>query len=137
VPLAATRRPQGHLSVVDPAKSWGDVFCVDARPVGAARVRAVRFAIADAAEHAIGEAPVEDDGSFFARIPADVPVVLDLVDDDGAVVAAQHTPFWVRPGETRGCIGCHEEPDTAPPNVRPHAVLSPPVPLAREREGGR
>jgi hypothetical protein len=137
VPLAPTRRPQGHLSVVDPAKSSGDVFCVDARPQGGARVRAVRFTTLDGAARGIGDAPVEEDGSFFARVPADVPLVLDLVDADGAVVGAQHTPFWVRPGETRGCIGCHEEPDTTPPNVRPRAVLGPPVLLARAREAGR
>lgn len=137
VPLAATRRPQGHLSVVDPAKSWGDVFCVDARPDGGARVRSVRFTTLAGAGRGLGDAPVEEDGSFFVRVPADVPIVLDLVDADGAVVAAQHTPFWVRPGETRGCIGCHEEPDTAPPNVRPRAVLSPPVLLASRREAGR
>lgn len=137
VPLAAARRPQGHLSVVDPAKSWGDVFCVDARPVSGARVRSVRFTTLDGGPRGLGEAPVEDDGSFFARVPADVPIVLDLVDADGAVVAAQHTPIWVRPGETRGCVGCHDEPDTAPPNVRPRAVLSSPVLLARKREAGR
>jgi hypothetical protein len=139
VTLEASRKPQGHLSVVDPAKPHGDVFCVDARPAGASRVRSVRLAVAGEVANPLGEAPVEDDGSFFARVPADVPLVLDVVDEAGRVVAAQHTPFWVRPGETRGCIGCHEDPDTAPPNVRPVAVRGAPARLAPPpaTEGGR
>jgi hypothetical protein len=129
VALAPVAKPQGHLSVVDEAKSWGDLFCVDARAPGAASAKRVRLVRLGAVERPIGDVPLEADGSFFVRVPVDAPLGLELLDDDGRVVAAQHAPFWVRPGETRGCIGCHEDADTAPPNVRPLAVLAPPVAL--------
>jgi len=129
VPLAATRKPQGHLSVVDAAKPWGDVFCIDARPTGEAVARRVRFTQLDAGGRALGDVALEKDGSFFVRVPTDAPLGLALLDADGRVVATQHAPIWTRPGETRGCIGCHEDGDTAPPNVRPLAVTAPPVPL--------
>jgi hypothetical protein len=137
--LAPSRRPQGHLSVVDTTKSWGGVFCVDARPAGSPGARRVRFAVAAASPQVLGDVALESDGSFYVRVPPDTPLVLDVLDDDGVVVSAQTTPFWVRPGETRGCIGCHEEPDTTPPNVRPVAVLSNPIALGRVRtpEGSR
>jgi hypothetical protein len=133
VSLAPRARPQGHLSVVDPAKDWGDVFCVDARPEGAVAARRARFTTAVGLGRVLGEAPLESDGSLFVRVPADVPLVFDLLDDAGRVVGGQRTPFWVRPGETRGCVGCHEAPDTTPPNVRPRAVLLAPVPLGSFR----
>jgi hypothetical protein len=129
VALAARAKPQGHLSVVDPSKSFGDVFCVDARPEGSATARRARFTSTSGLGRVLGDVPLESDGSLFVRLPADVPIVLDLIDADGRVVAGQRTPFWVRPGETRGCVGCHEAPDTTPPNVRPRAVLDPPVPV--------
>lgn len=128
--ISARPKPQGHLSVVDPQKAWGTVFCVDARPSGTAGTSHVRFAALEGPPRPLGDVTLESDGSFFVRLPTDTPIVLDVVDDAGRVVASQRTPFWVRPGETRGCIGCHEDPDTTPPNVRPLAVLRETVPLA-------
>jgi hypothetical protein len=137
VPLAPTRKPQGHLSVVDDAKPWGDVFCVDARAPGATHARHVRFTRLDGPARAMGDVPLAADGSFFVRLPPDAPLGLELLDEAGRVVAAQRAPFWVRPGETRGCIGCHEPVDAAPPNVRPLAVLSAAVPIAVDEERAR
>jgi hypothetical protein len=131
--LAPRAKPQGHLSVVDPSKAFGDVFCVDARPDGLATARRARFTSTAGLGRVLGDVPLENDGSLFVRVPADVPIVMDLLDAEGSVVAGQHTPFWVRPGETRGCVGCHEDPDTTPPNVRPLAVLEAPVPLGAFR----
>lgn len=33
-----------------------------------------------------------------------------------------------RSGETRTCLGCHEDPNTAPPALQPAAVAHEPVP---------
>jgi hypothetical protein len=139
VALAPVAKPQGHLSVVDETKPYGDVFCIDARAQGAASARRVRLTQLDVGGRSLGDVPLETDGSFFVRVPVDAPLGLELRDADGKVVAAQHAPFWVRPGETRGCIGCHEDADTAPPNVRPLAVTAAPVPLgvATSRESSR
>jgi hypothetical protein len=135
-PVVRGVRPQGHLSVVDPAKPAGAVFCVDARPAGVAAAHGVRFVVLEETPVSYGDAPLETDGSFFARVPADTPLGLELLDAEGRVIASQHAPFWVRPGETRGCIGCHEDQDTTPPNVRPIAILGQPVPVGRERVNG-
>lgn len=139
VPLAPQRKPQGHLSVVDPTKTTGDVFCIDVRPPGDTQSRRARFVELVAPPRPLGDVPLEADGSVFVRLPADTPLGLELLDAAGHVTHAQRTPFWVRPGETRGCVGCHEEPDTTPPNVRPIAVLEAAVPLGgvRPAEGSR
>jgi hypothetical protein len=55
-----------------------------------------------------GEVPVQDDGSFAARIPANVPVHMQVVDKFAIAVANE--PVWIsgRAGEQRTCGGCHE-----------------------------
>jgi len=127
-PLEARPRPQGHLSLVDPREAWGQLLALDARfpaTPGAARVRVRRYD--RAAPYADGavllETDLAADGSFFVRLAPDTPVRIDLVDASGASVARSTTPVWVRPRETRGCVGCHEAPDVSPANRRPDAVL--------------
>ena len=56
-----------------------------------------------------GEVPVNADGSFSAKVPANVPVHMQLVDKFAMSLASE--PIWVsgRPGEQRICGGCHED----------------------------
>jgi Hydrazine synthase alpha subunit middle domain len=55
-----------------------------------------------------GEVPVLDDGSFAARVPANVPVHMQVLDKFGLSIANE--PIWIsgRAGEQRTCGGCHE-----------------------------
>jgi len=133
VAVAPRPRPQGHLSMVDPAGDRGQLMCVDARPPDLPQAARVR--LRTAADGVLGELPLAADGSFFATVPANVPLLLDLLDAEGQTLIGTVTPVWVRPKEVRGCVGCHEDPATAPPNRRPLAVLSDPVDLAGEVAG--
>jgi hypothetical protein len=56
-----------------------------------------------------GEVPVNGDGSFSAKVPANVPVHMQLIDKYAMSLASE--PVWVsgRPGEQRICGGCHED----------------------------
>ncbi len=76
----------------------------------------------------LGEAPVEDDGSFNIEIPADIPVELQLLDADGLALESCAW-IWVKNNEPRGCIGCHEDPELAPENRLVKAVAKPAVEL--------
>lgn len=132
VPAAPRRRPQGHLSMIDPEGDRGELLCLDARPPGhpeAARVRLRTAAAPGRPAALLGEVALEGDGSFFATVPADVPLLLEILDRAGATLGKTETPVWVRPKEKRACVGCHEDPETAPPNRRPEAVLAAPVDL--------
>jgi hypothetical protein len=77
----------------------------------------------------LGKAPVEKDGSFNIRVPSETPVTLHLLDDKGAILASQKSWTWVMHGESRACIGCHEDRELSPPNVFVDAVKKPPVEL--------
>lgn len=77
----------------------------------------------------IGKAPVEKDGSFHIRVPSETPLAFHLLDKQGKIVASQHSFTWVMHGESRGCIGCHEDRELTPANVFIEAVKKPPVEL--------
>jgi hypothetical protein len=63
----------------------------------------------------LGEVPVEEDGSFYISIPADIPVQLQLIDEDGMALRTCDW-IWARNRENRGCIGCHEDGELSPSN---------------------
>ena len=60
----------------------------------------------------LGTAPLAPDGSFFVELPADRLVHLQVLDSDRRVVGNQLTWIYARPGETKSCVGCHEDPHT-------------------------
>ncbi|HUG25761.1 hypothetical protein [Piscinibacter sp.] len=55
----------------------------------------------------LGYAPVEPDGSFKLRVPADIPLALSIVDAQGRAFQTHTNWIQVRPGERRTCDGCH------------------------------
>ena len=61
-----------------------------------------------------GEVPVNPDGSFAARVPANVPVHMQVIDKFGIAIANE--PVWIsgRGGEQRTCGGCHENRSETP-----------------------
>ena len=138
------KRPMGRISTIDTAKKTGVVFCIDVNhttyepATPAVRVRVLTAGEGGAALP-IGEVPVHADGSFMAEVPSDVPLGFEALDRDGKVVRRLPPSVWVRPGENRGCIGCHEPHGLAPRNRRPLAVKEPPVVLSlasRKAQGG-
>jgi Hydrazine synthase alpha subunit middle domain len=134
---ARLRKPMGRLSTVDPAKKTGILICLDARrngesenPLPVARVRILAQASGEAGStRSLGEVPTATDGSFLVEVPADVPLGVESLDADGRVLKTLPPWFWVRPGENRGCIGCHEPHGIAPRNQRPLAAKKEPAKL--------
>lgn len=55
----------------------------------------------------LGYAPVEPDGSFKLKVPADTPLALSIVDAKGRAFQTHTNWIQVRPGERRTCDGCH------------------------------
>ncbi|MDO9073140.1 MAG: hypothetical protein Q7U73_07725 [Rubrivivax sp.] len=55
----------------------------------------------------LGYAPIEPDGSFKLKVPADVPLALSIVDSEGRAIQTHTNWIQVRPGERRTCDGCH------------------------------
>jgi hypothetical protein len=93
--------------------------------MGAGSVASVRvWALQDADKAvALGEAPVESDGSFYVQVPSERAIRFELLDRAGKAVAAEKGWFWARRGEQRVCVGCHAGPERAPDNAVPAVLL--------------
>jgi len=144
--VAATRpNPDGHSSVVVESEPTGKIYCLNANfsqaveggllPSGkATRIRVLEGLprkVSTKAQSAgqsangipalmqkrfLGEVDLDDDGSFNIQVPANIPIQLQLLDSHGASLFTSDW-LWAKNKENKGCIGCHEDYELAPPNV--------------------
>ena len=80
-------------------------------------------------ERVLGTVPVEADGSAHFKVPAMRSVFFIALDGRDRAVKRMQSFTGVLPGETLGCIGCHEHRTSAPPSLdspSPLAVRRPP-----------
>ena len=62
----------------------------------------------------LGTAKVHEDGSAMFSVPACTPVYFQALDSKGQVVQSMRSWSTLMPGETFGCIGCHEDKLSTP-----------------------
>jgi hypothetical protein len=132
--VAAHTAPKRHPSGLHPW-DYANLLALDARLSRDGDLKAtpttVRLETMDANGHAVatGTAPVEKDGSFFVKTPADKPIRFALLDAKGAVLRQEHGWFWIRSGEQRICVGCHTGPERASENHVPAVLLRSTTPV--------
>ncbi|MEI7898893.1 MAG: hypothetical protein WCK89_01475 [bacterium] len=56
----------------------------------------------------LGTVPVEEDGSAYFEVPGNTYVFFQVLDKDGMMIQSMRSGIYVQPGETYGCVGCHE-----------------------------
>jgi hypothetical protein len=138
VVVAAHDRPRRHPSALHDW-DYANLLALDARVSRDGDLKgipaSVRLEAQDREGGVInkGTAPVESDGSFFVKVPADGPIRFALLDAKGTVLRQEHGWFWIRKGEQRYCVGCHAGPEHAPENQVPQVLLrtTTPVDLSR------
>jgi hypothetical protein len=64
----------------------------------------------------LGYAPIEPDGSFKLKLPADTPLALQVLDAQGRAFQTHNNWITVRSGEKLSCNGCHSPTRGAPLN---------------------
>ena len=69
-----------------------------------------------------GIVPVEEDGSAHFLVPARKNLFFQALDEDFMEVYRMRSFVNLQPGETRGCVGCHEPKSVATPAVLPRAL---------------
>jgi hypothetical protein len=132
--IAPRTQPNRHPSGLH-LWDYANLLALDARVSRDGDVKgkpvSVRLEAQDAAGHAIamGTAPVEQDGSFFMKVPADRPIRFELLDFKGTVLRQEHGWFWARGGEQRICVGCHAGPERASENRVPAVLMRTTVPV--------
>ncbi len=137
--LGARRRPpvlQDHVdrAAAERPGATGYLVCQDARfttksKADWGRVRAIRvlgavpLTVRSSHSHIVhvghetvelGTVPLAADGSFHVEVPADMPLALQAVDAEGRSELNEMSWLYVRPGERRACLGCHQPRESAP-----------------------
>ena len=69
----------------------------------------------------LGTVPVEEDGSAAFTIPANTPIAVQPLDDEGKALQLMRSWFVGMPGEVVSCTGCHESRNRA---VAPKPTLA-------------
>jgi hypothetical protein len=132
--IAPRSKPNRHPSGLHDW-NYANMLALDARQSRAGDLKSapasVRLESLDAQGHTVvsGTAPVESDGSFFVKTPADKPIRFALLDAKGAVMRQEHGWFWIRRGEQRICVGCHTGPERASENRVPSVLLHTTTPV--------
>lgn len=77
----------------------------------------------------LGYAPVQPDGSFRIKVPADTPISFATLDSEERGFVVKRTWLYVRPGEEFDrCTGCHED------RIPGGQIATNPSPMARNVE---
>lgn len=63
----------------------------------------------DGVKRVLGTVPIHPDGSCWFRVPSGVALHFQLLDEQHRALQTMRSFVNVMPGETRGCLGCHEQ----------------------------
>jgi Hydrazine synthase alpha subunit middle domain len=139
VPLEKRRGPLYYWSILHPDWNYGRVVCLNSylssdAPRGRlaghiAQVRVITLQPDHRTERVLGEAPVESDGSFYIKVPADRPIRFELLSPKGEVIQQQKSWIWARNGEDVPCLGCHESRALVPGDHWPLALKRSDAPI--------
>ena len=75
----------------------------------------------------LGTVPVFKDGSAIFKVPANTPIAVQPLDDEGKAIQVMRSWFTAMPGETLSCVGCHEKQNSTPPTRQTIASQRRPV----------
>ncbi len=138
VPLRKTKRPRSIVDKVDTSRKdavvyMNDVYSgggLDGVPRGTVkrlRLFAFDYGYHGLANHTyigiegpwdvhriVGTVDVEPDGSAAFRVPANTPLAVQPLDEDGKALQLMRSWFVAMPGENLACIGCHENTTSVP-----------------------
>ncbi len=80
----------------------------------------------------LGTVPVEEDGSAIFKVPANTPISIQPLDENGAAIQLMRSWLTAQPGEVVSCVGCHEDQNEIPvpkrviaSQIQPHEITSP------------
>jgi hypothetical protein len=87
--------------------------------------------------HVLGTAPVEEDGSVYFTVPANIELFFQALDEDGLAIQSMRSATQVQAGERLVCAGCHQprHRTAVPSGSLPLALRRPPSRLQPDVDG--
>lgn len=64
----------------------------------------------------LGVVPVEPNGSALFKVPANTPISIQPLDENGKALQIMRSWFTAMPGENLSCVGCHEDQNSVSPS---------------------
>lgn len=133
-PIFAGQRdmPKNLPSIVNEEAETGLLICMNANQFRPENNRAnqqsktLRIRVSGI-NSMLGEVPLEEDGSFYLEVKADMPIRFESLNDKRELISKPSSWIWLRPNERRGCIGCHQRNEITPENTVPKAINNPPL----------
>jgi len=92
---------------VKPTRDWQQMVSFDSPNGGTFQL-----------ERVLGTVPVEEDGSAHFELPALRALFFVALDENDMSVKRMQSFMTVQPGESVGCVGCHEHGRATPPVTR-------------------
>ncbi len=153
--VQARPEPDGRSSVVTEEDPYGRLYCMNIsetdleRREWMTREKAIKLRVLEgvapelpegkkeerchdrptlAQKRILGVIPIEPDGSFYIKVPANTSIQLQVLDENSMALRTCSW-IWAKNHEPRGCIGCHEDPELTPENRFIDAVKKPPIEL--------
>ena len=97
----------------------------------------VGAANASPGKQVLGTVPVEEDGSAFFEAPAKTPILFQALDEEGRMVQGMRSLVYLQPGESAGCVGCHEDRMASAPSVKTIASTKEPAKITPGPDGSK
>jgi formylglycine-generating enzyme required for sulfatase activity len=147
IPLRAVDTPPVIPSKIDPENPFGEVFLTDIYQgkglagVPRGTIKKLRILSYHFAYHGmggqvnrigldgpwdvkriVGTVPVMPDGSAYFKVPANTPISIQPLDEEGKAVQLMRSWMTAMPGEVLSCVGCHEPQNSVSLNRRTMAL---------------
>ncbi|MBR5243635.1 MAG: PD40 domain-containing protein, partial [Thermoguttaceae bacterium] len=97
----------------------------------------VGVANASPGKQVLGTVPVEEDGSAHFEAPACKPLLFQALDENGRMVQGMRSLVYLQPGESAGCVGCHEDRTAAVPSAKTIASTKQPAQIEPGPDGSK
>ncbi len=136
--MTDTQNPQGTMFITD-VYQGGGLHGVPRGTAKTLRIFAYHFGFQKSGGHesvgqvscwdikrVLGTVPIEEDGSAMFHVPANTPLSIQVLDEEGRALQLMRSWTISMPGEHQSCIGCHETPLEATPSKQTIAGNKPP-----------
>lgn len=129
-------RPKNLPTEVDMGVKTGLLLCQDINFTGIGLIdpeakKATQIEVLGL-DSIMGIVKVEQDGSFYLKVLADMPFRIRTLDENNHIIFDASTWLWLRPNERRGFVGLQQDPEMAPLNQVSLAIKKDPavIPMA-------